>query len=54
MSQQRETAFRRGGKSTGLTARGHAAHKHAIVLRIDHGGAIAEQGAFADYTRVVR
>ena len=42
MRQQRETAFGRGRKSAGLTPRGHAAHKHPIVLRVDHDGAIAE------------
>ena len=54
MREQRETIMRCGRKSAGLSARGHAAHEHAIVLRVDHGGAIAQQCAFADHARIVR
>jgi hypothetical protein len=37
-----------------LPAGGHAPHKNAIVLRVDHGRAIAEERAFADDTWIVR
>ena len=53
-SEQREAIVRCRRKSAGLSTGGHAAHEHAIVLRVDHGGPIAQQCAFADYTRIVR
>src|SRR5260370_42560169 len=42
-----------GGRPARLSAGGHAAHEHAIILRIDHRCAIAQQRAFADYAGVV-
>jgi len=52
--EQREAIVCGGRKATGLAARRHAPHEHAIVLGIDHGGAIAKQGSFANDTGIVR
>ena len=43
-----------GRKSTGLSTRGHAAHEHAIILRVDHGSPIPQQCSFAYYAGIVR
>ena len=52
--EQREAVVRRGRKSAGLSARGHAAHEHTIILGIDHRGAIAQQRALPNHARVMR
>ena len=52
--EQREAIMRRRRKSAGLPTRGHAAHEDTIVLRVDHGGAIAQQCAFANNARIMR
>jgi hypothetical protein len=52
--EQRETIMRRRRKSAGLPTCGHAAHEDTIVLRVDHGGAIAQQCAFTDNARIMR
>ena len=54
LGQELKAIFRRGRQTAGLPARRHAAHENAIVLRIDHGSAIAEQRARSDNARVVR
>ncbi len=41
MGKKIETTFRRRRQTAGLTARRDAAHEDAVVLRIDHGRAIA-------------
>ena len=51
--EQRQTVLRRRGKSASLAACRHAAHEYAIVLRVDHGGPVAQQRSFADHARIV-
>src|SRR4029434_11200625 len=49
-----QTVPRRRRKSASLAACRHAAHEYAIVLRVDHGGPVAQQRSFADHARIVR
>ncbi len=43
-----------GGKTAGLAARGETAHEDAVILGVDHRGAVAKQCAFADDAGIVR
>ena len=52
--EQREAIVCCGRKAAGLSARSHAAHEYAIVLRVDHGGPITEQGSLAYYAWIMR
>src|SRR2546421_4943905 len=54
LSEQRETIVRCRRESARLSAGGHAAHEDAIVLRVNHGGAIAQQRALADHAGIMR
>ena len=53
LGQELKAIFRRGRQATGLPARRHAAHENPIVLRIDHGRAVAQERARADHARIV-
>ena len=54
LREESETIVRRGRKSAGLTTRRHAAHENTVVLRIDHGGAIAQERALTDHAWIMR
>jgi hypothetical protein len=54
LREELQAIFRRRRQSAGLSARSHAAHEDAVVLRIDHRGAVAEQRPFAHHARIVR
>ena len=52
--EESEAILRRRRESAGLSAGGHASHEYTIVLRINHGRAVAKQRALADHARIVR